>query len=114
MSVTSTADDGSHKQRQVTVIQLQGVEACGKLEFGLHHVAKWPPEAFEELSGDEASTAGHQEAVFVHAGGQEGEEGFIHSVLQKGYLNRQVGRLQRDSDSMRWQANDRYSISKPT
>lgn len=101
MSVTSTADDGSHKQRQVTVVQLQGVEASGKLEFGLHHVAKWPPEALEELSGDEASTAGHQEAVFVHAGGQEGEEGFIHSVLQESHLNVQVGRLELDSDVLK-------------
>ncbi len=70
MSVTPTADDSGHKQSQVTVVQLEGVEAGGKLEFGLHHVAKRPTEALEEFSGDEASAAGHQETVFVHAGGQ--------------------------------------------
>lgn len=79
--ITSAADDGSDKKGQVAVVQLQGVEACGKLEFWLHHVAKRPPAALEELSGDEAPTAGHQEAVFVHAGGQEGEEGFINPIL---------------------------------
>ncbi len=98
MSVTSAADNGSHKEGQVAVVQLQGVEACGKLEFGLHHVAKWPPEALEELSGDEASTTGHQEAVFVHAGGQEGEEGFVNAVLQEGHLKGKVRRPQHDSN----------------
>lgn len=101
MSVTSAADNGSHKEGQVAVIQLQGVEACGKLEFGLHHVAKWPPEALKELSGDEASTAGHEEAVFVHAGGQEGEEGFVNAVLQESHLNGQVKRPQHDSNVLR-------------
>lgn len=81
MSVTPTADDGSHKKSQVTVVQLQGVEACGKLEFGLHHAAIWPPEALEELPSDEDSIPCHQDTVFVHAGGQEGEEGFVNSVL---------------------------------
>lgn len=94
MSVTSAADNGSHKQGQVAVVQLQRVEACCKLEFGLHHVTEWPPKALEELSGDEASTAGHQEAVFVHAGGQEGEEGFINTILQQSHLDGQVRRPQ--------------------
>lgn len=97
MSVTSAADNSSHKKRQVSVIQLQGVEACGKLEFGLHHITKRPPEALEELSGDEASTTCHQEAVFVHAGGQECEEGFVNAVLQESHLNGQVRRPQHHS-----------------
>lgn len=100
-SFTSAADDGSHKKGQVTVVQLQGVEACGKLEFGLHHVTKWPPEALEELSGDEASTTGHQEAVFVHARCQEGEEGFVNTVLQESHLNRQIGRPKHYSDVLK-------------
>lgn len=81
VSVTSTADNGRHKKGQVAVVQLQRVEACGKLELGLHHVAKWTPETLEKFTSDEASTTGHQEAVFVHAGGQEGEEGFINTVF---------------------------------
>lgn len=84
--VTSAADNGGHKQSQVTVVQLQGVEARGKLELGLHHVTKRPPEALEELSGDEAPAVGHQEAIFVHAGGQEGEEGLVYTVLQQSHL----------------------------
>lgn len=73
MTATSAADYRSHKKGQITVIQLQGVEACGKLELWLHHVAERPPKALEELTGDEASSAGHQEAIFVHAGCQEGK-----------------------------------------
>lgn len=89
-SLTSTADDGGHKKGQVTVIQLQGVEACCKLELGLHHVTEGPPEALEEFSGDKATAAGHKDAIFVHAGGQEGEKCFVNAVLQEGHLRNQV------------------------
>lgn len=87
MSVTTTADNGGHENSQVTVVQLQRVEACCKLELGLHHVAKWPPEALEELPSDEAAATSHQEAIFVHAGGQESEECFVHAILQERNLN---------------------------
>ena len=83
---TSAADDCRDEQRQVAVIQLQSVEARGKLELGLHHVTKGPPQTFQELTGDEAPAARHQEAVFIHAGGKEGEEGLVHTVLQQGHL----------------------------
>lgn len=83
---TSTADNSSHKKSQVAVVQLQRVEACGKLEFGLHHVTEWSAETLEELTGDKASTTGHQEAVLVHARGQECEEGFVNTVLQESHL----------------------------
>lgn len=86
-SVTSTADNSRHKKGQVAVVQLQRVEARRKLELRLHHVTKWTAEAFEEFTGNEASATGHQEAVFVHAGGQQGEEGFVNTVLQQGHLN---------------------------
>lgn len=95
ISVTSTADDGSHKQGQVAVVQLQRVEAGGELELGLHHVAKRPSEALEEFSGDEAdetTATGHQKAVFVHTGGQEGEQGLVNPVFQESHLIGQVGR----------------------
>lgn len=83
---TSAADDGSHEEGQVAVVELQGVEARGELELGLHHVAQGSPEAFEELPGDEPPAAGHQHTVFVHARGQEGEQGFVDPVLQQGHL----------------------------
>lgn len=86
-SVTSTADNSRHKKGQVAVVQLQRVEARRKLELRLHHVTKRTAEAFEEFTGNEASATGHQEAVFVHAGGQQGEEGFVNTVLQQGHLN---------------------------
>lgn len=86
-AATSTADDGGDEQSQVAVVELQGVEASGELELGLHHVAERPPEALEELAGDEASSAGHQEAIFVHAGGQEGKKSFVNAVLQERHLD---------------------------
>lgn len=83
---TSAADDGGHKERQVAVVQLQGVKLGGKLELGLHHVAEGPLQALEELSGDEAAAARHQEAVFVHARGQECEESLVNAVLEESHL----------------------------
>lgn len=86
MNLTSTADDGGDEQSQVTVVQLQCVELHGKLEFRLHHVAERSAQAFQELPGDEARAVRHEQPVLVHAGGQQGEEGFIHAVLQKSHL----------------------------
>lgn len=83
---TSTTDDSSHEEGQVTVIQPQGVEACGKLEFGLHHVTQGAPETFEELAGDKTPTTCHQHTVFVHAGGQEREQSFVDAILQQSHL----------------------------
>lgn len=83
---TSAADDGGHKERQVAVVQLQGVKLGGKLELGLHHVAEGPPQALEELARDEARTVRHQQAVLVHARGQHGEEGLVDAVLQQSHL----------------------------
>lgn len=67
--LTSTADDCSHKQSQVTVVQPQTVKFHGKLELWLHHVTERPSQTLEELPRDEARAVCDQEPVLVHAGG---------------------------------------------
>lgn len=79
--LTSTADDGCHKQGQVTVIQSQCIELHGELELRLHHVTNGSPQALEELSCDEATAIGNQQAIFIHARGQHGKECLIHTIL---------------------------------
>lgn len=85
-SPTSTADDCSHKQSQVAVVQPQTVKFHSKLELGLHHVTERPSQTLEELPRDEARAVRDQKPVLVHGGGQHGEEGFVHSILQKSHL----------------------------
>ena len=83
---TSTQDDGGHEEGQVAVVQLQGVELDGKLKFGLHDLAEGPPQAPQELAGDEALPVGHKEAVLVHERGQHGEDGLMDAVLEERHL----------------------------
>lgn len=62
--LTPTADDGSHEERDVAVVQLQRVELHGEVELGLHDVAEGLPKALEKLPGDEAAAIGHQHPEF--------------------------------------------------
>ncbi len=78
---TSTADDGSNKQCEVTVVQFEGVKLHSKLKLGLHHLTERPSQALQELSGDEAAAVRHQQTVFIHVWCQHGEERLMDAVL---------------------------------
>lgn len=63
---TSTTDDGSNKQCEVTIVQFEGVKLHCKLKLGLHHLTERPSQALQELSGDEAAAVRDQQTVFIH------------------------------------------------
>lgn len=65
-ALTSTEDNGSNKQGQVAVIQLQSIKLDSKLKLGLHDLTEGLSQAAQELPGNKAFTIGHQQSVFVH------------------------------------------------
>lgn len=80
--LTSTENNGSNKQRQVAVVQLQSVKLDGKLKLGLHDLAEGLPQTSQELPGHKAFAVGHQQPVFVHEGRQHCKNSLVHTVFE--------------------------------
>lgn len=88
---TSTQDECSDEERQVTVLQLKRFELRKEMKLVLHHVTEGLAEALDELSGYEDPAPGRQDAVLV---GEVTQTDHVHlegAVLQHGDL---IARLQ--------------------
>ncbi len=57
-----------------------------RTEISAPSVAEGLAQALQKFTGDEASAMSHQQPVFVHAGGQQGEERLVHAILQQSHL----------------------------
>lgn len=85
-SLTSTQNDGCDEESQVTIIEFQGIELDSELKLGLNDVTEGLSDAAQELAGDKTSAVGHQQPILIDDGGQHGEDGLVHAVLEKGHL----------------------------
>lgn len=88
--LTSAPNDSSHKEGNITVVQLQCIELHCKVELGLHDITEGFLRLFKELTGYEAIPIGYQHPSLFITRRQHRKYGFVNSILQQGDLVVQV------------------------